>query len=197
MPLNFAYSRLRTGQGSYVNLYNELAKNNWSALQGAQVWGAFYGLFGLASNELILVTMGDVSDLGERLATVNGLQRSDTLYLTPTVRPEGYEAREREGLYVFRFFSVANKDVDQIATLSKTAWETFENTSDYQAVPQALFCEQDRSTRFGRMLLCTWYDGLNSWQVSRQPAPEATENFRARAQLTQRTKPYATRLIVP
>jgi len=41
----------------------------------------------------------------------------------------------------------------------------------------------------------TWYDGLNSWQASRQPAPEAAQNFRRRAQLTLGTVAYATRLV--
>lgn len=45
------------------------------------------------------------------------------------------------------------------------------------------------------MLLCTWYDGLNSWQRSRTPAPEATENFRRRHALTSGTIAFATRLL--
>jgi hypothetical protein len=46
------------------------------------------------------------------------------------------------------------------------------------------------------MLLCTWYDGLESWQLSREPAPEAATNFRRRHALTLGTIAYATRLIV-
>ena len=195
MPLNFAFTILRSNQGNYQHLYQTLKSDEWAHLEGARIWGAFYGLFGLASNELVLVTMGDVSEMTSRLVNVPGVERTDTLYLEPTVRPDSYEPREKEGLYVFRFFNVENKNVNEIASLSKTAWETFENTTEYQAQPQALFCEQDRSKRFGRMLLCTWYDGLNSWQISRNPAPEARDNFQARAKLTQRTRAYATRLI--
>jgi hypothetical protein len=45
------------------------------------------------------------------------------------------------------------------------------------------------------MLLLTWYDGLGSWQTSRQPAPDARENFRRRHALTAGTIAYATRLL--
>lgn len=196
MPLNFAFSRIRAHEGNSQALHNQLANNDWEVLQGAQVWGTFFGLFGLASNELILVTMDDVSAMNERLTGLDSIQRVDTLYLEPTVRPEGYETRTKEGLYVFRFFAIENKNVNEIAQLSKTAWKTFETSDEYQAIPQALFCEQDRSKKRGRILLCTWYDGLNSWQTSRTPHPSASDNFRRRAQLTQRTKAYATRLIV-
>ena len=84
-----------------------------------------------------------------------------------------------------------------IAALSKEAWTTFEDTDDYRAEPQALFCQRDRSQKEGRMLLLTWYDGLESWQTSRQPAPAATQNFRRRHQLTRGTIAYATRLLTP
>ena len=37
------------------------------------------------------------------------------------------------------FFDVANRDVEEIAALSKHAWETFEDSGDYSAEPQGLF----------------------------------------------------------
>ena len=196
MALNFAFSRIQTDGPSYRPLYDAIVGRERDRLGDAGIWGAFFGLFGLGSNELILVTTDNVANMDDRLGAIDSVQRSETLYLEPTVRPNDYEPRTREGLYVFRFFDVRNSDVDEIAQLSKTAWETFEVSDEYQAVPQALFCEQERSSEFGKMLLCTWYDGLNSWQVSRTPAPEATENFRARAKLTLNATPYATRLIV-
>ena len=195
MTLDFAFSRLRSGSQNNHAMYDAITGDGREHLGGAGIWGAFFGLFGLASNELILVTTGDVAAMDDRLCTIPEVAGSRTLYLQPTVRPTDYEPRTREGLYVFRFFKVRNKDVNEIARLSKTAWETFEDTANYQAIPQALFCQQDRSKTHGRMLLCTWYDGLNSWQTSRNPAPEATANFRARRALTLYTKPFATRLI--
>lgn len=195
MPLNFAFSRIQTGGSTFRPIYDAIVGQERDKLGKAGVWGAFFGLFGLASNELILVTTGEVSNMDDRLCAIDAVSSSETLYLEPTVRPESYDPCTREGLYVFRFFDVRNNDVDRIAALSKTAWETFESSGEYEAIPQALFCERERAGEFGKMLLCTWYDGLNSWQVSRTPAPEAATNFRARAQLTLNTKPYATRLI--
>ena len=196
MALHFAFNRIQTNGPNFRPMYDAIVGKEREKLGDAGIWGAFYGLFGLGSNEMILVTTGDLANMDDRLRSVGPVQAVETLYLEPTVRPDDYEPRTREGLYVFRFFDVRNSDVNQIAQLSKTAWETFEVSDEYQAIPQALFCEQDRSSEFGKMLLCTWYDGLNSWQVSRAPAPEASANFRARAELTLNTKPYATRLIV-
>jgi hypothetical protein len=45
------------------------------------------------------------------------------------------------------------------------------------------------------MLFLTWYDGLESWQTSRDPHPAARENFLQRAALTQRTVALATRFV--
>lgn len=195
MPLDFAYTRMQADGPSFRPMFEAVTDSKRERLGDAGIWGAFFGLFGLASYEMILVTTGDVADLDRRLGTIEEIHDSQTLYLQPTVRPLDYEPRTREGLYVFRFFEVRNKDVDEIAQLSKTAWEHFETSSEYQAIPQALFCQQDRSQTEGKMLLCTWYDGLNSWQTSRNPAPEASQNFRARGELTLSTTPYATRLI--
>ena len=113
------------------------------------------------------------------------------------MRPDHAQALTRPGLYVFRFFAVRNVDVGEIARLSREAWTTFESTNAYRAEPQGLFCQRDRRDANGVMLLCTWYDGLESWQTSREPPPEAAENFRRRHALTHGTIAYATRLIPP
>ena len=118
----------------------------------------------------------------------------DSLSLLSTVRPENEEPITKEGLYVFRFFEIYNKDVERIAELSKDAWTSFEVSNDYQAEPQALFCLEDRTAEIGKMLLVTWYDGLNSWQISRRPPENAAEKFRQRHEMTLSAKPFATRL---
>lgn len=160
------------------------------------LWGRFMGLFGLASNELILVTYGDVDNIDQQLKDCDSIGDASTILLNPTVRPTEDRPREKEGLYVFRTFSVYNKDVDEIASLSKEAWVTFETTDEYNAIPQALFCQHDLTAINGTMLLVTWYDGLNSWQTSRQPPDPAGRNFRRRAELTLGTKATATRLVM-
>lgn len=166
---------------------------------GITVWGIWEGLFGIASNALIVVAAAN----GERdeAAFTAGLPDSvrvvEALLLVPTVRPVDATPCDEPGLYVFRFFEVRNADADEIARLSNEAWTTFENTDAYQAEPQGLFRQQDLSAPRGRMLLVTWYDGLASWQTSRRPAPEAMENFLRRRELTFGTEALAARLVEP
>lgn len=162
--------------------------------QGLAVWGVWYGLFGLASNELYVVLVGEQAvEASSQLPDDSSV--ADNLILSPTVRPESPEPCTAPGLYVFRTFEVNNSDVDEVATLSKQAWSTFEATDAYRAQPMGLFCEADRSAARGTMLLVTWYDGLGSWQTSRAPAPEARDNFRRRHALTHSTAAVATRLV--
>lgn len=171
---------------------------------GITLWGVWDGIFGVASNELILVAAAS----GERLESdfTDALEGSvsekmvgvrEALLLAPTVRPAGTTPCTKEGLYVFRFFEVKNADVAEIAELSRQAWETFENTEAYQTEPQGLFRPADAAAERGRMLLVTWYDGLDSWQTSRKPAPEAMANFLRRRELTEGTVALATRLSAP
>ncbi len=162
--------------------------------QGAEIWGAFYGLFGIGSNELVLVLHTE-DGTPIRALTKSGFEVVDSHVLMPTVRPDRFEPLTRPGLYVFRFFDVAHEDVDEIARLSSEAWASFETTDAYAAQAQGLFAQVDRSDPHGVMLLVTWYDGFDSWQTSRQPTSEATDNFRRRRALTQGTIAYATRLV--
>lgn len=191
----YAFSRLRASGRDYRPAYEALRENDYEALGPARLWGAFYGLFGLPSNELVVVTFGEAAAVGELVSSHPAIARAETLLLEPTVRPTTDEPRTREGLYVFRFFDVAHKDVDEIANLSFEAWKHFENSDRYRAIPQGLFREHDTSSATGKMLLCTWYDGLPSWQTSRAPPGPAAERFRRRHTLTQGTIAYATRLL--
>ncbi|MFV2089128.1 MAG: hypothetical protein ACC642_00580 [Pseudomonadales bacterium] len=162
---------------------------------GITVWGIWEGLFGVGSNELIVVAAA-AGDRTEDAFTdvLTEAEVLDVLLLVATVRPVGTAPCDKPGLYVFRFFDIDNANVDEIAALSNEAWTTFENTDDYAAEPQGLFAQHDRSAERGRMLLVTWYDGLNSWQTSRRPAPAAMENFLRRRALTHGTRALATRL---
>lgn len=194
MLVTYAFSRLRATQRDFRGVYDRLRED--ASLAPASVWGCFHGLFGVGSNELIVVTYGEVAHVDEAIGSLPDVAHVDTLLLEPTVRPTEDAPRSREGLYVFRFFDVLHKDVDEIASLSFEAWRDFENSGDYDAIPQALFRQQDVSADEGRMLLCTWYDGLNSWQASRTPPGNAGERFRRRHTLTRGTIAYATRLLV-
>ena len=188
----YAFTRLTARGRDYGAAYRALQE---SGVEPASFWGVFHGLFGVASNELIVVGYGDVDHVHDVIAGMDEVVAANTLLLEPTVRPTEYAPRKREGLYVFRFFEVDHKDVDEIAALSFEAWKTFENVDDYEAEPQGLFRQQDTTAATGRMLLCTWYDGLNSWQASRTPPATARENFRQRHTLTRSTVAYATRLL--
>lgn len=188
----YAFTRLAAKGRDYGAAYRALQDRS---LEPADFWGVFHGLFGIASNELIVVSYGDVDQVHDNIAALDEVVAANTLLLEPTVRPTEYAPRTREGLYVFRFFEVEHKDVDEIAALSFEAWKTFENVDDYQAEPQGLFRQQDTSAPTGRMLLCTWYDGLDSWQASRTPPATAGSNFRQRHTLTNGTVAYATRLV--
>jgi hypothetical protein len=167
--------------------------------RGVGRWGAWCGLFGIGSNEIVLMTsagreLDHVTALNARLAEAPCAIVEQHL-LAPTVRPTDARPVTRPGLYVFRFFDVRNADVGEIAKLSLEAWTTFETANAYRAEPQGLFSQADRRAARGVMLLCTWYDGLESWQSSRAPPAEAAENFRRRHQLTFGTIAYATNLI--
>jgi hypothetical protein len=157
-------------------------------------------LFGVASNELVLMTatqrQGHAANVNEHLSPLP-CTVSEQHVLAATVRPTDTARLTRQGLYVFRFFDVHHRDVDEIVALSQQAWTTFETATTYQAQPLGLFRLYDQSPARGVMLLCTWYDGFDSWQISRDPAPEARANFERRHELTLATHAVAMRLIPP
>jgi len=161
-------------------------------------WGTFRGLFGIASNELLVVAAAaDELTLEDFQVPLEG--RATVLRATlfrPTVRPERVAPREREGLYVFRFFRIQEGDVREFVSLSSDAWTTFEHADGYAAEPQGLF-RQHNTDADGTldMLLVTWYDNLASWQTSRQPDPGARERFARRHALTRSTIALATALL--
>lgn len=159
--------------------------------------GCFYGAFGLATNEAIWVTFTSRSDIEpSALFSDTHFQVLESNRLVPTVRPLEHKACVKEGFYVFRWFKVFNKDVQEIALLSKQAWETFE--TDFDSEIQGLFAEADHlvenGVEKGSMLLLTWYKNLSVWESSRKPSAEAKDNFTRRHALTMEAMPIATRL---
>ena len=167
-------------------------RERWRS-DGVQVWGLWCGLFGVASNEaLLMLAAADEEDL-------QPLENEQTQVLssrgfTPTVRPQTSTPVSRPGIYVFRSFTIASASVDEFVELSTQAWVTFEDAQSYSAVPQGLFREVSDAEQID-MLLVTWYDSLASWQTSRQPAAEARERFARRRELTRSTVALATTLI--
>jgi hypothetical protein len=195
----FCYSRLRAAQRSWATLHAGLHGDVLPALTGRGVlpWGIWSGLFGVGSNELLLLTSGPAGHaawLRDSLPAEVGAVTEQAL-LGATLRPTTTDRLTRPGLYVFRFFEIAGADVDEFVRLSGRAWTTFETAVDYQSHPVGLFRPFEIDTPRARMLLCTWYDGLQSWQTSRTPAPDARSNFAARHALTLSTWALATQLV--
>jgi hypothetical protein len=168
---------------------------------GYSLYGLFSGLFGLASNELYWVAVRE--DNGplldgftplSKLAASHNLSLQESVQLIPTVRPIEHTMRTKGGIYVFRWFDVNNRDVDEIVRLSDEAWVPFEG--DFESEIQGLFAEQDHSNKQGKMLLLTRYRDLSVWEASRRPSKEARERFLRRHELTIETTAIATRLFV-
>ena len=168
---------------------------------GYSLYGLFFGLFGLASNELYLVAVRGNNLTSEEkitplasLVAGHDLSLQESYQLAPTVRPTEHTARSRAGIYVFRWFDVLNRDVDQIVKLSDEAWVPFEG--GFESEVQGLFAEKDRRPEQGKMLLLTWYRDLTVWENSRKFPPEAKERFLKRHDLTVETIAIATRLFI-
>jgi hypothetical protein len=196
----FHWARLRTNGRNFTALAEQLVSTTLPALSslGGKPWAVANGLFGFWTNELLLVTTWPRAADASTLLTPNlpeGAEIVEQHNFVATARPVDDTPLSSPGLYVHRFFEVRNADVDRFVALSEEAWNTFENTSEYAAQPQGLFCQRDRSDESGLMLLVTWYDRFESWERSRTPPPEAETNFRARAMLTRRSMAFATRLV--
>jgi hypothetical protein len=183
----FHYQILRSTSNNNQGLLHEIKSGEH--YQG-RLWGAFSGLFGPASNELLVVSA--LEDEAQAIASPAAVAQE---IWQPTARPTDTEPCSEQGLYVFRRFMVSEQHVAEVVALSKQAWETFEGSADYAAEPQGLFCPSVDAEGVVRMMLVTWYDGFDSWETSRQPAPEARENFQRRHALTHSTYAVATRLV--
>ena len=196
----FHGTRIQTEGRNFQALAAGLAETTFPAVQavGGTPWMIANGLFGLWTNELILVTTwpqlsGASAIVGSNLPAGAGVVQQ--YEFVATARPAAETPPSRPGLYVHRLFEVRAAEVERFVALSEEAWTSFEGSESYQAEPQGLFCQRDHPAEGGLMLLITWYDRLESWERSRTPAPEAEANFRARAALTRKSVAFATRLL--
>jgi hypothetical protein len=196
----FHWARIQTEGRSFQALAAGLAETTIPTVQttGGEPWMTANGLFGLWTNELILMTAwpqvsGAMAIVGSNLP--EGASIAQQYEFIATARPATDVPPSRSGVYVHRLFEVQAGDVERFVALSEEAWTTFEEAGDYQAEPQGLFRQRDYPAEGGLMLLVTWYDRLESWERSRTPAPEAEANFRARAALTRKSMAFATRLV--
>jgi hypothetical protein len=197
--MQFGYTKLRSDGRPWIRLADDLKVDALPRLEerGIDLWGAWYGLFGLATDELIVCTVSEsaqtLGHLSDALGRVGDI--AELGLFAPTVRPLDAAPCTRPGLYVHRTFEVAHDDMDEMAELSQAAWVPYEDTTDYRTEPRGLFRPLDRSGETGEMLLITWYESLASWQSSRSPSPEARDAIRRRNQLVRRSSAVAARLI--
>ncbi len=195
----FLFAHLRCAPRGWQVL-NERVSALLAEWPSARRVGSFMGVFGIGNHELFLLlslppgTDGAAELRGRLPADVEVLS---AVPLAATVRPLSDAPLTRAGLYVFRFFDVAAGDVDEVVTLSNTAWQTFEDDARYASQPMGLFRPADTTVPRGPMLLLTWYDSFNSWELSRSPHPDATANFNRRRALSRSVIAYATRLADP
>ncbi len=155
------------------------------------IWGVWAGLFGLANNELIAITLVD-REVSE--PWTNKVQVLDEQLLLATERPRSSKSPSEAGLYIFRSMQTESKNIDKIVALSAHAWRTFEASDEYRSEPIGLFKPENPGT-VSTMWLLTWYDGFDSWQKSRNPHNEAREAFLKRHSLLRQTSAIATRLV--
>ena len=157
------------------------------------IWGAWEGLFGLASNEVFAITLSEIDEPSSWSEKVEVLSEEALL---PTARPASTDRPIRDGLYVFRSMHTVSEHVEEIVQLSEQAWRTFETGDNYVAEPVGLFKPESPDDNCVMWLL-TWYDGFESWQRSRSPHPEAKDAFIKRQSLLTSTSAIATRLLKP
>ena len=169
------------------------------------IGGRFYGLwiaqFGLASNQLVLMTCWDrqqgvPSSVEETLSSLEAVECIDHHMVAPTARPKTAEPPRRPGTYVHRWFDVEPRHVDEIVELSAAAWETFESTFEVEVIGFFLTLVEP-SADSTQLMLLNWYPSLAAWEASRNfdADPESKRNFLRRAELTTGTRAIATALV--
>lgn len=165
-------------------------KQNDITKLGLTTIGLFTPLFGLASNEVYLVVTG-TADF-QVIAEQHDISIVEQHRFQSTIRPVEATPCSRQGVYVFRWFTIKPNAAQDIVRLSGEAWPTFE--AEFDTEIQGLFVED--AAKPERMLLLTWYRDLSVWEASRSPQPAARENFLKRHQLTTSATPIATTLAV-
>jgi hypothetical protein len=200
-PLHFTYATITTADNSWRHWEQELHAGGMTTLQtyGGTLYGLWAPLFGLASNQVVMMTRwaapkGVVHTVTETLMAVEGIVHVESHLVVPTVRPTTSAPPHKPGLYVHRWFLVEPRHVEEVVELSATAWETFEQTFHVEII--GLFRTLGEDTALTELLLLTWYPNLAAWETSRQfeRVPAARQRFLRRQYLTKRTRAIATTL---
>jgi heme-degrading monooxygenase HmoA len=180
----YEYRRFRVAPGEWEPFVERLR-----SAAGPSLFGVWRGQIGLEANEGIAMTAwADEEALaaGARaLAPVFGRAlESRAERRVATLRPEQpTPAPPRNGVYAFRFFSLADADWPEFADLSGRAWPGFE--SSYDARICGFFRSLDVPPPDARVLLLTRYASLAVWEASRADTGRA--EFQRRHKLTRAT----------
>ena len=203
-PGYFNYATITTSGNSWRHWAQALQAGGVAKLQerGGALYGVWAPLFGLASNQVVMMTQwsapeGIVPQVTETFMAVEGIVHVESHLVLPTVRPTTSAPPQKPGLYVHRWFLVESQHVEEVVELSATAWETFEQTFAVDII--GFFRTLGEDTALTELLLLTWYPNLAAWERSRQfeQVPAARQRFLRRQQLTQWTRAIATTFVAP
>ena len=171
-------------------------RDDYSTNPAADLWGIWQGVFGLAANQLIV--MSAHSESADGWTSFDGCEVEAVWVLKATARPQSTTPLTRAGVYVFRDFWLPFEHVAEAVELSSAAWKTFEGAEAYSAEPMGLFAPAQTlpDSQECVLHLLTWYPDFTSWETSRQSDPSAMQRFIARRELTRSTRAVATRLLL-
>jgi len=160
---------------------------------GGQLYGCWRSLvgLGLARDEGIALTAFDTADAARSASDVPD---SEAVLLEATVRPTDDAPAAQDGVYVFRWFDVAEEDWQAFCDLSDAAWPNMEAVFDVRI--HGFWKSLETRPPASRTLLLTRYADLSVWEASRWwKAPAAAANasmsrFKARNEMIQATVAY-------
>jgi len=192
--LTFSYATVQTTGNTWLAHETLLRRQGLAKLRdiGGNPYGLWAPQFGLPSDTCVVMThwpepADAMTRVVETLGGVDGVVAVDCHLLAPTVRPVTADPPHKAGVYVHRWFRVAPDDVDEVAALSASAWQSFEATFEAQVI--GLFRKRDDDAEDATMMLLNWYPSLAAWEGSRDvPSdPRAWELFHRRRALTKKT----------
>lgn len=199
--LYFNYATITTSGNSWRQCEKALTEDGVAKLEerGGKRYGIWGPLFGLASNQVVLMTHWPDPEevrqqVTETLMAVEGIVNVDHHMVVPTVRPTTSEPPRQLGLYVHRWFLLDPRHADEAVALSNAAWETFEQTFEVEIV--GFFRTIEPITELAELRLLNWYPNLAAWEKSRhlELTPEARKRFIRRRELSQVIRAIATSL---
>jgi len=156
------------------------------------LWKSLVGL-GLHRDEAIALTSWPDRESLDRaiadgcFAGIDGVEGAEAVPLLATVRPTDDAPPLYRGVYVFRWFDVAEADWPEFLALSDEAWPNMESVYDVNIVGfwKALEAPRGRAS----VLLLTRYADLSVWEASRwwkapaDAAQPSMQRFRRRNDL--------------